>query len=106
HPPVGSPKRTPANLKPSIDTIETPDAFDDFVWISRFHRIGDDRNIARQVIGVNGVVRPPLFQLFQRPAAVREYLLIETLNGTGRRQRSHETRNAVHDQTRLALAFP
>ena len=63
-------QRKPANLEPSIHAVETPYPFDDLVRIARLHRVGDDIDDAREIVGMNRVVRCPLFQLFQRLATV------------------------------------
>src|SRR4030095_14056976 len=103
--PVRTSEWKPAHLKPSIDAIKTPYSFQNLVWIARFHRVGDDLDGARQIVGMNGVGRSPLFQLFQRAATVRKNLLVHGFHFAGRRQGGHQAWNAVHDQTRLALAF-
>src|SRR5438445_2686898 len=54
---------------------------------------------------MNDVARSPLFDIFQRPAAVREDLLVDGFHLASRPQRGHQTWNAVHDQTRLTLAL-
>ena len=54
---------------------------------------------------MHSVAGPPLFQLFQRPAAVFEDLVIDVFDLTGRGQGCDQAGNTVHDQARLALAF-
>ena len=54
---------------------------------------------------MNGVVRAPLFQLFQRLAAVLDDLSVDGFDLAGRRQDGDQAGNGVHDQARLALAF-
>src|SRR6266436_3647881 len=95
----------PADLKPSIYAVEASNPFLDLGGSARRHDLAYELNDARKILWMNGVAGPPLFQLFQRPAAVFEDLVIDAFDLTGRGQGCDQAGNTVHDQARLALAF-
>ena len=54
---------------------------------------------------MNGVVRPPVFQLLKLPSGVFDDLAIDELDLTACRQERDQAWNTVHEQARIALAF-
>src|SRR4029453_15470357 len=59
----------------------------------------------RKVVGVNRVVRPPLFKLLEGPTRVFDELAIDELEVTVLVQKRDWAWNTVHDEPRLAFAF-
>ena len=55
---------------------------------------------------MNRPIGPPLLHCLQILAAVVDNLVVDDLDLAGCRQGGHQTRNRVHDQSRLALALP
>ena len=98
-------QRKPANLKPSVDAVKTPDARVEIVWLARRNPSGKEVDDMRQIVDMNGPVRAPLFHVVQSLTAVLDQLLVDEFNLTGRCQAGDHAGNGLHDQARLALAF-
>ena len=103
--PVGVAKRDAAHLKPSIDTVESPKASLKIVRRTRRDPVPEDLTDALMIVAMDRVIRPPLLQLLQRPAAIGDELIVDELDLTVRRHARDQTGNALHDQARMALAL-
>src|SRR4030095_13052958 len=91
-------------LKPAIGAVRPPEALHDFVRAARRDRSREHLNGMRKVVGVNCVVRAPLFKLLEGPTRVVDDLAIDELEVTVLIQQRDWTWNTVHDEPRLAFA--
>ncbi len=92
-------------LEPAIHAVRPPEPLHDFVWAARADRLREGLDDVRKVLGVNGVVGPPLFQLLEAPPCVFVDLAIDEFDVTARRQERDQAWNTVHQKARTALAF-
>ena len=90
-------KRKAAVLEPAIDAVRPPESLHDLVWTAGGDRLCEDLDDVRKILGMNGVVRPPLLQLLERLAGVFEDLAIDDFDVTGRGQECDQTWNVVDD---------
>jgi hypothetical protein len=84
-------------LKPVIGAVRPPEALHDFVRAARRDRSCEHLNDMRKVVGVNRVVRPPLFKLLEGPTRVFDDLAIDELEVTVPVQKRDWAWNTVHD---------
>ena len=84
-------------LEPKVDAVGPPQSLHNLVWTARDDRLCEDVDDVRKVFRVNGVVRPPLFQLLKSRSGVFKDLAIGEFNLAGRGQEGDQARNAVDD---------
>ena len=100
------PKRKAANLNPTIDAVETPDARLEIVGLARRDRLREHLGDVRQIVGMHRPVRPPPLHRLEWLAAVFDQLLVDEVYFTLWRQHRDQAWNGLHDQARLVRAVP
>ena len=95
---VGIANREAPVLKPTIETVRSPEALHRLVGTADRNRSREDIDDIRQILGMNRVVRPPLLEFLQRLPEVIQTPAIHDFDLTGRTQQPNETRDVVDDQ--------
>src|ERR1700752_2819763 len=93
----GIAKRAAPALKPTIDTVRSLEALLRLEGIADGHRSRNDRDVIRQILGMNRVDRLPLLEVLQRPAEVIQQLAIHDFDLTGPTQQTNKARDGAED---------
>jgi hypothetical protein len=96
--------RKPATLKPSIGAIVPSKAGFEPVRLTGLGRSRKDLMGVGAVLGVDGIVGPPVLQLLQRLAEVGRDRTVDELQLAGRSHEQYDTGDVVDDQARGSLA--
>src|SRR5215813_772578 len=92
-----------AYVEPSIDTIEASQTLPDLIGPARLDRLPPHGGRVREVIWMNLVSGPPMFQILERLAEVFQGRLVDAFDFPSRGHDGNRGRNAVHDQTEIQL---
>ena len=97
-------KRKAARLEPAIFAIGSADAVLEFVRLPGVDGVLPGGRHPRQIGGMHGVRRPPLPQLFKRPAEVIEDLAVDVLNAAVGRHDGDEAGKGLDDEAEALFA--
>ncbi len=96
HPPAWIAQRKSVVLEPTIGAVRPPESLHDLVWAARGDRLCKGLGDVWKVLRVNGVVRPPVFQLFKGPSGVFDDSAVDEFDLAGSGQHCDQAGNAVH----------
>src|SRR5262249_32571164 len=98
-------QRKPANLKPAVNAVESPDPRVEIVGLARRDRPGEELGDMREIVDVNGPVRAPMLHLRKALTAILDDLLVDELDLAGARQTGDQAGNGLDDELRSPFAL-
>src|ERR1700720_2048239 len=102
--PAGAPTGKATNLEPTIRPVEASDARLEVIWVTRYDRLGEHLERAREILCMNRISGPPLLQFLKCPTAVFEQLVVGEVDATRRCQDGDQTRNAGQAQVCIVVS--